>query len=98
MDVLYTLNGSEFEWDAEKAARNYEKHAVTFEEAAETFFDPGQHLGEATVPEEERDYLIGYNFGGNLLLTVYVERGLQTRIISARHASPKERRQYERGE
>jgi len=98
MDVLYSLNGSTFEWNVEKAARNYEKHGVTFEEAAETFFDPSQQLGDASVPEEERDYLIGYNFGGNLLLTVYVERGVRLRIISARHATPKERRLYERGE
>ncbi len=98
MDVSYPLNGNEFEWNADKAASNYEKHGVTYEEAAETFFDPGQQLGDASVPEERRDYLIGYNFGGNVLLTVYLERGARTRIISARHATPKERRKYERGE
>ena len=98
MDAIYSLNGSEFEWNVEKAASNYEKHGVTFEEAAQTFFDEGQQLGDASVPEETRDYLIGYNFAGNILMTVYVERGVRTRIISARPATPKEKRKYERGE
>ena len=98
MDVIYSLNGSEFEWNVEKAANNFEKHGVTFEEAAQTFFDEGQQLGDASVPHETREYVIGYNFAGNILMTVYVERGLRTRIISARHATPKERRNYERGE
>lgn len=30
----------EFEWDAEKAARNLEKHGASFHEAATTFGDP----------------------------------------------------------
>ena len=98
MDVIYFLNGSEYEWDAEKAASNYEKHGVTFEEAAQTFFDKGQQLGDASIPEETREYIIGYTFVGRILMTVYVERGVRTRIISARHATPRERRNYERGE
>jgi uncharacterized protein len=40
MEVVYRLQGSEFEWDDEKAATNTIKHGVTFEEAAEVFFDP----------------------------------------------------------
>jgi uncharacterized protein len=98
MDVIYSLNGSEFEWNAAKAVSNYEKHGIAFEQAAETFFDPGQQLDDASVPHERRDYLVGYNFAGTLLMTVYVERGVRTRIISARPATPKERRNYESGE
>ena len=30
----------EFEWDAHKAARNIEKHHISFEEAATVFDDP----------------------------------------------------------
>ncbi len=29
-----------YEWDAEKAKRNLQKHGVTFEEAAAVFLDP----------------------------------------------------------
>jgi hypothetical protein len=32
--------GVEFEWDEEKARSNIANHGVTFEEAAEVFFDP----------------------------------------------------------
>ena len=40
MDVTYRLQGVTFEWDEDKARANVEKHGVTFEEAAEAFFDP----------------------------------------------------------
>jgi uncharacterized DUF497 family protein len=40
MDITYRLQGVTFEWDEEKARTNVEKHGVTFEEAAEAFFDP----------------------------------------------------------
>lgn len=29
----------EFEWDPRKAAENFRKHSVSFDEAAEAFFD-----------------------------------------------------------
>jgi len=34
------LGGVTFEWDARKAAANFNKHGVTFEEASSVFFDP----------------------------------------------------------
>jgi hypothetical protein len=40
MNVVYRLQGVEFEWDGNKAQSNFEKHGVTFEEATEVFFDP----------------------------------------------------------
>jgi uncharacterized protein len=40
MDVTYQLQGVLFEWDETKAQTNIQKHGVTFEEAAEVFFDP----------------------------------------------------------
>jgi uncharacterized protein len=40
MDIVYRLQGSEFEWDTNKAQRNIDQHGVTFEEAAEVFLDP----------------------------------------------------------
>jgi len=39
MDITYQLQGVEFEWDEEKARSNIANHGVTFEEAAEVFFD-----------------------------------------------------------
>lgn len=97
MDVIYHLQGSEFEWDENKAQSNLQKHGVTFEEAAEVFFDPLYATGDASVSGESRSYIIGYNFANNLLLIIYTERGQRTHIISARPAMRAERRLYEQG-
>ena len=99
MDIVYRLQGIEFEWDEEKAEANVRKHGVTFEEAAEIFFDPFYRTGDASVREEEdREFIIGYTFAPRLLLAVYTERGERTRIISARPATAAERRIYEEAE
>ena len=97
MDVVYRLQGVEFEWDEQKAQRNVEKHSVTFEEAAEVFFDPFYQYGDATPADadEQRDFVLGYSVRQRLLLVVYVERGERMRIISARPATHPERKQYE---
>ena len=99
MDIVYRLQGIEFKWDEEKAEANVRKHGVTFEEAAEIFFDPFYRTGDASIDEEEdREVIIGYTFASRLLLAVYTERGERTRIISARPATATERRIYEEAE
>jgi uncharacterized protein len=45
MDVIYRLQGVEFEGDENKARNNVQKHGVTF-------FDPLHSLGDASVPGE----------------------------------------------
>jgi uncharacterized DUF497 family protein len=96
MDVTYKLQGIQFEWDENKADSNIEKHGVTFEEAAEVFFDPFYQTGDASKDDkEERDFIIGYTFSQRLLLAVYAERKDRTRIISARPATRAERNVYE---
>lgn len=97
MDIVYRLNGIVFEWDAEKAHLNLEKHGVAFEEAAEVFFDPFYKAGDATPSDvaEQRDFLLGYSARLRLILVVHTERGPRTRIISARPATRAEKRVYE---
>ena len=95
MDILYRLQGVEFEWNESKAKSNLIKHNISFEEAAEVFFDPFYQTGDASVDIEERDFIIGYSLSERLLLAVYVERGEATRIISARHTTRHERKLYE---
>ena len=95
MNTIYRLQGVEFEWDADKARGNVEKHGVTFEEAAEVFFDPFYQEGEASADEEVRDFIMGYSLSQRLLLVIYTERGQRTRIISARPATRSERKLYE---
>ncbi|MBC8231819.1 BrnT family toxin [bacterium] len=96
MDIIYRLQGVEFEWDEDKSESNIQKHGVTFGEAAEVFFDPFYQTGNASTDDEQRDFIIGYSLSQRLLLVVYTERGERTRIISARPATRSERRLYEK--
>jgi len=95
MDIIYQLQGVKFEWDENKAQSNIEKHGVTFEEAAEAFFDPFYQWGDTSVNDEQRNFIIGYSLSQRLLLVVYTERGERTRIISGRLATRSERKLYE---
>lgn len=86
-----------FEWDPEKAAKNLTKHGVSFQEA-ETVF--GDALGRITTDprhsvEEERYVLLGVSPRQRLLAVMFADRGEAIRLISARRATPRERRDYE---
>ncbi len=94
MDRIYILQELEFEWDEEKYASNLWKHDIKFEEAAEVFFDEDYQMGDASVDEEAREFIVGFSFRFNLLYTVFVERGERIRIISARRATNEEERHY----
>lgn len=94
--VRYLLNGNTFEWYSEKAAENLRKHHIAFELACEVFSDPFLVFTDASVPEERRDAAIGYTTTSQLLFVVHVETASDClRLISARRATPHDRRQYE---
>jgi uncharacterized protein len=86
-----------FTWDPEKAKTNQAKHGVSFEEALSAFRDPLTRIfpDERHSIHEDRELLIGHTSGGQLLMVSFVERGATIRVISARFASNKERRDYE---
>ena len=89
--------GIKFEWDAAKARLNLSKHSVSFEEASTVFGDQRA----ITIPDpvhslaEERFVTIGVSDQGKILVVVATERGDSLRLISARSASRRERKQYE---
>ena len=88
-----------FDWDEEKARTNVIKHGVTFKEA-ETVFDDRLFVDffDADHSDDEPRYLIiGRSNANRLLLVSYTERSGKTRIISAREATRRERRDYEEG-
>ena len=96
VDVIYELHGQTFEWNAEKAAANVRKHQVPFERACEVFFDPFLRLVDASGSDEEREAVLGLTEDWRLLFVVHVARDGDTlRIISARPATPSERKIYE---
>ena len=88
-----------YEWDPAKAAANVKKHHVSFEEAASvfldaaalTFWDPDHSTGE------DREITIGRSAQQRILFVAHAARDDRIRIISARRATSRERRQYEEG-
>jgi uncharacterized DUF497 family protein len=96
MDVFYRYAGLDFVWNAEKAASNFGKHGIRFEQACEVFVDPLLQLRDAGVEDEARDAVLGVTEQGKLLFVVHIEQeDERIRIISARPAEPNERRDYE---
>jgi len=90
----------EFEWDRRKAAVNRRKHAIDFADATAAFEDETA----LTVPDaitavnEIRMLTLGRDAMGRVLVVAYTSRGDRIRLISARRATPSERRQYVRKE
>lgn len=89
-----------FEWDDEKNRQNLRKHKISFETAALVFDDPDVlSLLEREVGGEERWQSLGLIHGAVIVLVAHTYRdtddGEVIRIISARMATPAERRRYE---
>lgn len=89
-----------FDWDPAKAARNLKDHKVAFEEASTVFGDPlAMLMADPDHSEDEERYLLlGMSIRRRVLVVSFAERPPLTRLISAREATRRERRQYEEGE
>ncbi len=85
----------EFEWNKEKAAANFKKHGISFEEAALAFFDENavELFDERNSEDEIRYQLIGVS-KTRLIFVAYTARNERIRIISARKANPKQTKIY----
>lgn len=89
-----------FEWDADKAEANLNKHGIRFEMAAKVFLD----AASVTVIDDRFDYgeerRVTYGrIYDRLCVVVWVEdleRGV-IRIISARKANARERKRHDNG-
>lgn len=86
-----------FEWNPEKAEANLKKHDVSFEEAASVFFDSlSLTVADPLNSVEENRFIItGFSERGRQLIVVHTDRNDKIRIISARLATPNEKRKYE---
>ena len=87
-----------FSSDTRKAASNLRKHGVSFAEASTVFDDPLAVIFDDAAHSlvELREIAIGYSVAGRLLLVCFTERpGEMFRLISARVATDKERKDYE---
>ena len=89
-----------FAWDPKKAAQNWKKHGVSFEEAQTVFVDPLSSTSADRLhssPGEQRLVIIGQSNKRRTLVVVHTGKGDTIRIMSARVATTHEREAYEEG-
>lgn len=87
----------EFEWDPRKAAANLRKHGIDFADAVTVLYDELAITVPDDQADEDRFVTMGMDALGRVLVVVYTWRGDRARLISARQATKRERRQYEEG-
>jgi uncharacterized protein len=88
-----------FEWDPMKAEENLRKHGVSFPEAATAFLDP-LSVTKADEQHSDREFrfaLIGRSLRQRVIVVAFAARDDVIRIISARPATPREKRDHEQG-
>jgi uncharacterized protein len=85
-----------FQFDLKKATANLHKHGIAFAEVESVFYDEfaltredGDAVGEA------RFITVGVYALGRVVTVCWTQRGESIRLISARLASPQERKSYE---
>lgn len=92
---MHTLALVEVEWDPAKARFNLQKHGVDFADAATALHDEMAITIPDADPDEQRFVTLATDALGRVLVIAYTWRGPRIRLISARPATRKERRQYE---
>ena len=86
------------EWDPRKARLNARKHGIQFADAVAVLEDErALTMADTSSTEEERWTTIGLDPFGHAVVVVYTWRRRAVRLISARKATPRERRFYEEG-
>jgi uncharacterized protein len=84
------------EHDPVKAAANLKKHGVSFADAEGVLLDPmAMTIEDMGAVGEARYVSVGLGSAGEVLVVVYMYRGDEPRLISARRATRKERKAYE---
>ena len=85
-------------WDSQKAEANFRKHRIRFPDAETVLFDPRTLTIENQIIDQEQRFLsVGSDAVGRILVIVYTYHGDTIRLISARKATSKERKYYEKG-
>ena len=85
----------DYEWDKSKAQANLRKQGIDFADAVIVLEDDQALTLEDDDPDEDRFITIGIDALGRILVVVYTFRDERIRIISARKAAARERKQYE---
>jgi len=95
------MDEMKFSWDARKAKKNIKKHRVSFEEASTVFFDERaiEFFDPDHSEQEDRFLMLGLSGRLRVLVVSYClrKKGSEIRVISARKATSKEQKVYNRG-
>jgi hypothetical protein len=85
------------EWNKEKAKANEAKHGIRFVDVEPVLSDPlGITVEDMSADGEHRFITFGADMFGRVLAVVYTWRDQDTvRVISARKATNREKKQYE---
>lgn len=89
----------DYEWDPVKSRINLSKHGVHLADAAGALEDElALTIRDPDCDEEERWVTLGLDSVGRFLVVVWTLRDDWVRIISARKATARERRLYEKSD
>lgn len=90
------LAGVRVTWDPAQARANLAKHRVSFEEPASVFMDPFA-LEAPDLVDPDRTIVLGRSARECVpfVVTILWEEARVARIISARRATPQQRKKYE---
>ena len=98
-DARTEIGGFLLEWDPSKEKLNQRKHGISFETAGRIFLDTERIEYYDALHSIDEDRFVTIGLVDGLLSVVYTERENDVlRLISARKATDKERRAYERGQ
>ena len=97
-DAKINIGAFLLEWDTEKEKINRRKHGISFETAGRIFLDANRIEYYDIMHSTDEDRFVTIGMVDGLLSVVYTERENDIlRLVSARKATEKERRAYERG-
>lgn len=91
---VYIRCSVDCEWDPAKASGNRRKHGVEFADAVGVFEDPMALTLDDDFATERRFVTIGRDTLDRVLVVVWSSNVASVRLISARLATPRERRQF----
>ncbi len=84
-----------FEWDKGNVDKSYQKHGITPNEAEEVFLDEKAVIVKDLKhsQKEERYIMVGRTITEKILFIIFTVRNKKIRIISARKANQKEKKE-----
>ncbi|MBO5153447.1 MAG: BrnT family toxin [Eubacterium sp.] len=96
----FDYSNAVFEWDDEKAEKNFFKHGIKFETAAKVFADENKMIreDEEHLSDEEQRYNVLGKVGKIIFVVCVFKTKNVVRLISARLATKNEIRRYEHGD